>query len=265
MPTFVAPAVRAPEPGEGPQYHYAPAANWLSDPNGLVHAGGRWHLFYQYNPHHDQWGHMAWGHAVSDDLMRWAERPPALLEDDEHLIFSGSAVVDGEGSAGFGPGALVAAYTGAARDSSRQVQCLAASTDDRESWAKFAGNPVLDRGMADFRDPNIFRHRPRGRWIMVVALSQENRALVYASDDLRAWEELSAIGPFDCPGQLWGCPLLIELPIEGSDRTRWMFKVDVLSGAPDPGRWRCLATSTGRYSSPIGRRTGPPAAHQHDR
>ena len=100
---------------------------------------------------------------------------------------------------------------------------------------------------------------------MVVALSQENRALVNASDDLRAWEELSAIGPFDCPGQLWGCPLLIELPIEGSDRTRWMFKVDVLSGAPDPGRWRCLATSTGRYSFPIGRRTGPPAAHQHDR
>ena len=65
-----------------PRYHFAPAANWLSDPNGLVHDGSRWHMFYQYNPHGEDWGHMAWGHAVSADLATWEELPPALLQDE---------------------------------------------------------------------------------------------------------------------------------------------------------------------------------------
>jgi sucrose-6-phosphate hydrolase SacC (GH32 family) len=82
-----------------PKYHYAPAANWLSDPNGLVHHAGEWHLFYQYNPEGEDWGHMSWGHAVSPDLATWEELPPALLEDERHLIFSGSAVIDRDNSA----------------------------------------------------------------------------------------------------------------------------------------------------------------------
>lgn len=44
-----------------PHYHFAPAANWLSDPNGLIHHHGEWHLCYQYNPHGEDWGHMSWG------------------------------------------------------------------------------------------------------------------------------------------------------------------------------------------------------------
>ena len=217
-----------------PSYHYAPAANWLSDPNGLVHADGEWHLFYQYNPHGDQWGHMAWGHAVSDDLAGWRELSPALIEDERHLIFSGSAVVDETGSAGFGVGAMVAIYTGAARCGTHQVQCLAASTDSGRTWEKFAGNPVLDRSSADFRDPNVFWHAGSARWIMVVAMSAENRALLFASSDLRDWRELSAIEADGCPGRVWECPLLIELPIEGGG-TRWLFKVDVLHDGPGSG------------------------------
>ncbi len=228
-----------------PVYHYAPAANWLSDPNGLVHVAGEWHLFYQYNPHHDQWGHMAWGHAVSRDLAHWDELQPALLEDDRHLIFSGSAVVDTDGAGGFGAGALVAIYTGAARDASHQVQCLAASDDGGRHWRKFAGNPVLDRGSADFRDPNVFWHVPSARWIMVVALSAENRCLVFGSGDLREWTELSSIGPLNCPGQVWECPLLIELPIEGGG-TRWLFKVDVLHGGPGSGAVALTGAFDGR-------------------
>ncbi len=218
-----------------PSYHYAPAANWLSDPNGLVHANGEWHLFYQYNPHADQWGHMAWGHAVSDDLAAWEELPPALIEDEQHLIFSGSAVIDETGSAGFGAGAMVAIYTGASRCGTHQVQCLAASTDNGRTWEKYGGNPVLDRGSADFRDPNVFWHAESARWIMVVAMSAENRALLFASADLRAWHELSAIEPAGCPGRLWECPLLIDVPVEGRGQTRWMFKIDVLQGGPGSG------------------------------
>jgi fructan beta-fructosidase len=219
-----------------PRYHYAAAANWLSDPNGLVHDGTRWHLFYQYNPQGEDWGHMSWGHAVSDDLADWQERPPALLDDDRQMIFSGSAVIDAANTAGFGTAAMVAVYTGAAiGDVPRQSQCLAVSTDQGTSWTKFAGNPVLDCGMADFRDPSVFWHAASARWIMAVALSMENRCQLFASANLRDWTLLSDIATQGAGGHLWECPLLIELPVAGSAETRWLFKVDVLSGAPGSG------------------------------
>lgn len=228
-----------------PTYHFAPKANWLSDPNGLVHHDGQWHLFYQYNPQGEDWGHMSWGHAVSSDLGEWEELPPALLEDDEHMIFSGSAVVDATGSAGFGAGAMVAIYTDAVLgDAPRQSQCLAWSNDGGLIWHKYAGNPVLDLGLADFRDPNVFWHDPSGQWIMVVALSDANRALIFGSDDLKSWRELSAIDGEGVSGEVWECPLLIELPVEDGG-TRWLFKIDVLRGAPGSGALYCTGSFDG--------------------
>lgn len=218
-----------------PRYHYAPAANWLSDPNGLVWQDGEWHMFYQYNPFGEEWGHMSWGHAVSPDLAHWQELPVALAEEDQTMIFSGSAVIDHAGSAGFGPGAMIAIYTGARTDRQHQFQCIAASSDLGRTFTKYAANPVLDRQMADFRDPSVFWHEPTRRWIMAVVLSDENRALLYGSDDLKSWQELSEIPTDGAPGHLWECPFLVELPVEGTDQTRWLFKVDVLSGAPGSG------------------------------
>lgn len=235
-----------------PRYHYAAAANWLSDPNGLVHHAGEWHMAYQYNPHGEEWGHMAWGHAVSHDLAHWQELPPALVEEDGTMIFSGSSVIDHANTAGFGTDAMVAIYTGARSFPPHQFQCLAASTDNGRTWAKYAGNPVLDRGMADFRDPNVIRHAASGQWIMAVVLSDENRAVLYGSHDLKGWAELSEIPTLAAPGHLWECPLLIELPVEGSADRRWLFKVDVLSGAPGSGALYLTGSFDGRTFVPDG-------------
>lgn len=218
-----------------PRFHLAPAKNWLSDPNGLVHHEGQWHLFYQYNPHGEDWGHMAWGHAVSDDLASWSELEPALVEEDGVMIFSGAAVVDADNTAGFGADAMVAIYTGARVSPPHQAQCLAWSLDGGRCWVKHEANPVLDLGLADFRDPNVFWHAPSGHWVMVLPLSAENRAAIYVSSDLRTWRLTSYVEAPGTPGHLWECPLLIELPIEASGRTAWLFKVDVLSGAPGSG------------------------------
>ena len=218
-----------------PRFHYAARANWLSDPNGLVHHNGHWHMAYQYNPQGEDWGHMAWGHAVSPDLVCWTELPPALVEHDGVMIYSGSAVIDHANTAGFGRDAMVAIYTAANHAAQRQTQCLAFSTDHGQHWTHYAGNPVLDLGLADFRDPNVFWHQATSRWIMAVVLSTENNAAIYTSPDLRSWTLASTITTDGAPGHLWECPLLIELPVEGTNDTRWLFKVDVLSGAPGSG------------------------------
>ncbi|MEN9683099.1 MAG: hypothetical protein RLZZ427_850 [Pseudomonadota bacterium] len=226
-----------------PRYHYAAQSNWLSDPNGLVHHAGEWHMCYQYNPQGEDWGHMSWGHAISRDLATWEELPPALVDDDQFMIFSGSAVIDHANTAGFGKDAMVALYTGAAEG--HQAQCLAWSTDNGRTWTKYAGNPVLDIGIADFRDPNVFWHEPSGRWIMVVVLSTENKARLYASADLKHWQPLSDIPGTAAPGTIWECPLLIELPVEGGGEPRWLFKVDVLHGAPGSGALYQVGTFDG--------------------
>jgi fructan beta-fructosidase len=93
---------------------------------------------------------------------------------------------------------------------------------------------VLDLGLADFRDPNVFWHEASRRWIMVVALSADNSALTYGSANLKDWDRFSAISGAGAPGEVWECPLLIELPVEGGG-TRWLFKVDVLQGGPGSG------------------------------
>ena len=63
-----------------PLLHFAPRRHWANDPNGLVFHEGRWHLFFQHNPNGDGWGDMSWGHAVSDDLVSWDERPVAIRQ-----------------------------------------------------------------------------------------------------------------------------------------------------------------------------------------
>jgi sucrose-6-phosphate hydrolase SacC (GH32 family) len=219
-----------------PAYHYTPRKNWLSDPNGLVHDGRRWHMSYQYNPQGEDWGHMSWGHAVSDDLARWDELAPALLDDAGEMIFSGSAVIDHAGSAGFGAGAMVAAYTAAlAGDPPVQAQALAFSNDAGQSWTKFAGNPVLDLGMADFRDPCVFWHGPSAAWIMVVVKSNEQTAQIWRSGNLIDWHLASEFSAGAAPGRVWECPTLVELPVAGGAATRWLFKVDALHDAPGAG------------------------------
>ena len=40
-------------------------------------------MFYQYNPKEQKWGDMHWGHAVSNDLIRWIHLPIALFPQKE--------------------------------------------------------------------------------------------------------------------------------------------------------------------------------------
>ena len=214
-----------------PQFHFTPARNWMNDPNGLVYFDGEYHMFYQYNPQGDQWGHMSWGHAVSADLVQWQELPVAIPEDARYMIFSGSIVVDEGNTSGFGaPGTspLVAVYTGAERErGGRQNQQLAYSTDRGRTWVKYPGNPVLDLGLSNFRDPKVFWYAPARQWVMAAVLSSSHQVALFGSADLKHWTHLSDFGPAGAVDGAWECPDLFPLRIEGSDEVRWVLKVDV--------------------------------------
>jgi fructan beta-fructosidase len=131
-----------------PQYHFSPARNWMNDPNGPIYYEGEYHLFFQYNPFGNKWGHMSWGHAVSRDMVHWQQLQGALAEENGVMIFSGSTVVDWHNSSRFctgsgkHPSCLVAIYTGFTGP--RQFQNIAYSNDRGRTWIKYAGNPVID-------------------------------------------------------------------------------------------------------------------------
>jgi fructan beta-fructosidase len=218
-----------------PTFHFTPARYFMNDPNGLVFYKGEYHLFYQYNPLGERWGHMSWGHAVSTDMLHWQHLPVALREEDGVMIFSGSAVVDERNSSGLcrqrvaDHSCLVAIYTGHGRN--RQTQNLAYSRDRGRTWTKYAGNPVIDLGLKDFRDPKVFWHEPTGRWIMASVLADQHKVRFFGSPDLKRWEVLSDFGPAGATGGVWECPDLFPLGIEGEPgRTRWVLDVDINPG-----------------------------------
>lgn len=88
---------------EKPIFHVMPTAGWVNDPNGPFFWNGRYHLFYQHLPSGCTWDWgLVWGHAVSEDLVRWQHMPPAIAPTPAGLdadgCFSGCAVVDEDGT-----------------------------------------------------------------------------------------------------------------------------------------------------------------------
>lgn len=201
-----------------PLYHFTPAYGWMNDPNGMVYKDGEYHLFYQHNPYGSKWGNMNWGHAVSRDLISWEHLPVAIAPDALGTIFSGSAVVDINNTSGFGKGAIVAVYT---QNSDRQVQSIAYSTDNGRTFTKYENNPVLVSDVRDFRDPKVFWHEPTGKWVMILAAGQEVR--IYSSPNLKEWIYESSFGEGQgAHGNVWECPDLFEIPVEGTDEKKWV-------------------------------------------
>ncbi len=223
-----------------PQVHFSPREHWTNDPNGLVFYKGEYHLFFQYNPFGDVWGHMSWGHAVSADLLHWEELPVAIPEQGDVMTFTGSVVVDRENSSGFCEAhsdCLVAVYTGHKQtgQSVRQAQYLAYSRDKGRTWTRYEKNPVLDLGMADFRDPSVFWDDRAHHWVMAVSLPKEHKVRFYSSPDLKAWSELSDFGPAGDVDGDWECPDLLRIPSSDGKGQIWALKVGLNPGAPQGG------------------------------
>jgi beta-fructofuranosidase len=249
-----------------PAYHLSAPANWLNDPNGLIEYDGEYHVFYQYSPAGPFHNAIHWGHAVSDDLVHWEDRPVALAPDpdgpDRDGCWSGCTVIDDDGT----PSLL---YTGGrGRD---QLPCLA-TTDDPglDSWDKHPGSPVIESApegldvyetadwAAEFRDHNVWREN--GVWYHLIgsgvtggresadadasarddAHEGDGAALLYRGDSLEEWEYIGVFhageGPRGAP--VWECPELLTvddgrlLHVSDDDRVAY-YLGDADLGDPD--------------------------------
>jgi fructan beta-fructosidase len=224
-----------------PVYHFTSPKNWINDANGLVYSDGKYNLFYQYNPQSAQPGHLAWGHATSPDLLHWTHLPVALTEyqspdGSNTMIFSGSAVVDKDNISGLFPGGktngLVAFYTGHQTRGGvtvAQHQNLASSQDGGVTWQRYAGNPVLDIGSTEFRDPKVFWYAPQRKWVMVTVKADRQQVYLYESKNLKQWTFLSRWGRAGDTVKEWECPDLFELPAPGGG-SKWVLLIS--SGNP---------------------------------
>jgi len=189
-------------------HHFEPSKGWMNDPNGLVLFRGRYHAFFQHNPFAPVWGAMHWGHAVSDDLLRWEELPIALAPDqwyeNDTGCWSGSAIVHN--------GRLYLFYTGVSKKLG-QTQCVAWS-DDGLHFEKYEHNPVIRRapdGSADFRDPKVIKI---DKIYYMVAGSGNNgagRVLLYRSKDLLEWDYAGVLLEGAQYGPVMECPDLFPL------------------------------------------------------
>lgn len=218
-----------------PRYHFAPPANWNNDPCGLVEYEGTYHLFYQHNPHGDFWGNMHWGHAVSDDMIHWEDRPIALSpnpnDPGEFGIFTGCGVNVGDEVLFF--------YTSVGPESHlkgsgmKQLPSRAAgSNSDLTDVRKYDGNPLMDtppmgafsppydgsEPSVPFADPGGFRdhhvwQEDDGYWYHMVGSGLQGgvgAAIVFRAKDIRTddWEFHTTITG-DRVG-FWECPQLFN-------------------------------------------------------
>ncbi|MGX6745482.1 GH32 C-terminal domain-containing protein [Streptomyces xantholiticus] len=209
-----------------PSYHYSPLTGSASDPNGLVHFDGEYHLFHQ-----DQG---RWAHAVSTDLVHWQALPVALEWNGHGHCWSGSAVADNDDASGlFGgrPG-LIAYYTSFHPDKPGGNQCVRAaySKDKGRSWHWYATDPVIPNpggvdGNWDFRDPKVVRDEQRGQWVMVVSGGDHIR--FFTSRNLLDWTHTGSFGYGDwVTAGVWECPDFFPMPVDGDpQRTKWVLSM----------------------------------------
>ena len=214
-----------------PVYHHTPAWGWMNDPNGMFYQDGVWHLYFQYNPYGSQWENMTWGHSTSTDLIHWTFQGAPIEADAWGTIFSGSAVVDHNNTAGFGKGAVVAMYTSAGEN---QTQSIAYSNDNGQTFTKYDGNPVLTSNTPDYRDPHVFWNEDIKRWNMIMAEGQHMD--IYSSADLKEWKLESQFGAeYGNHGGVWECPDLMKMKVRGTDQYKWMLLCNINPGGPFGG------------------------------
>jgi beta-fructofuranosidase len=191
-----------------PSYHFSPPENFMNDPNGICEWRGLYHLFYQFRGDGEDRVH--WGHAVSEDLVRWKDLPIALYPDQENDCFSGQTLVEDD--------RVIATYHG-----TQAGNAIATASDDLlVDWQKHPDNPVIpmvpvDDAGSPYRvfDPCIWKEAD-GYYALSGVFKNGERSVncvgvdhLFRSQDLTTWEYLGELIAEDYntePGEDYAVP-----------------------------------------------------------
>ncbi|XEC93549.1 GH32 C-terminal domain-containing protein [Paenibacillus tarimensis] len=230
-----------------PEYHFSSPEHWMNEPHAPLYFNGQYHIFYQFNPAGPYWGGIHWGHAVSEDLVRWRDLPVALAPEKDAVdpdgTWSGSSVVDDTGNP--------ALFFTAGNDSifPNQMTGLARSTfmhdndNDLMRWEKHP-EPVTiqEQGIqtekgevwhGQFRDPFVFKSGDK--WVQLVGSGIKTgeapvggTALVYTSDDLVHWKYehplmIGDVNSFPKTGHVWELPVLLPIGKNSGGDDKYVF------------------------------------------
>jgi beta-fructofuranosidase len=240
-----------------PIYHFLAPAFWMNDPNGPIYFHNYYHLYYQFNPFGDRWGHMHWGHARSRDLVTWKYLPISLWpskELGEDHVFSGCTTTNSQG-------AFLAFYTSIGRGKSASdnaEQWIALGDSEGNTFIKYTNNPVLSEKLHgstkvyDWRDPFLFRHEGTAYLVCGGNLNQAKGGqavvLLYeaANGELTDWKYRGVLFTHpDASVKNIECPNFFRLG------DRWVLvvsphgKVEYFTGNFDPAAGKFTASQRG--------------------
>ena len=196
------------------KYHLMPPTGWLNDPNGLSYYGGNYHVFFQYAPEDARGGDKCWGHYQSPDLLNWEYTGIAIYPDteyDRNGAYSGGALTD--------DGNLELFYTGNLKEEGdfdyinegRGATVIYLSTEDGVHLTEKELLMTNDDYPADLsrhvRDPKVWKDQ--GSYYMLLGARTRGslgEALLYRSEDKKAWRFLKTITVTEPFGYMWECP-----------------------------------------------------------
>ncbi|MDX3926516.1 MAG: glycoside hydrolase family 32 protein [Shinella sp.] len=242
-------------------YHFRPPFGWMNDPNGFGRFQGRPHLFYQHYSHGLRWNTMHWGHAVSDDYLRWRHLPIFLFPSEDLATrpdkrggaFSGSAIPLADG-----PGIRVFfTEQELERTPEQQIQLTATSPDLIMAGHADVILPERPAGQGltlDFRDPYVFRG-PDGLWKMLLGSQSEEGGviLIYETQDHTAAGGWTFVDKLLVEKRLRTsaieCPCMLPLDGPATDpATRWVLIFGLMhSECPRTGRRNLTLAEVGWF------------------
>ena len=180
-----------------PQFHFTPEEELDQRPQRPGVLQGRVPPVLPAQPHGHQLGQHDLGPRRQPGPGPLAQLDHAIHPDKLGTIFSGSAVVDWDNTAGFQTGdekVIVCIYTVGRAKASRSRSRIAYSNDRGRTWTKYEKNPVLKHIVGGNRDPKVFWHAPTKKWVMALYLDGDKYAL-FGSPNLKEWTKLSDVPP----------------------------------------------------------------------
>ena len=195
------------------QYHFTVPDRWKNDPQRPVYVNGKYNYYYLYNGDYDQKVGTAWRLATTGDNVTFQDQGVAAPKETNpnYDLWSGSAVVDTNNTAGFGAGAIIMLVTQMDHPTPEQIknatgtqaQFLWYSTDGGRNFRPHGETPVIaNPGRRDARDPKVVWDEQRRRWVALIA--EGDRISFYTSPNLRNWARVSEyvnnqLGVLECP------------------------------------------------------------------